>query len=75
MPNMMKPEKKYFSIRIMRNLYWKLTQEADDRGITRSDYAQQILSEAMENVVLRKEYRDKVIKEIAEVKKSRGIRD
>lgn len=71
MPNKMNPEKRFMSCRVKRTLYYKLVQEAEARGISRSDWMLQLLEEASKNVKLRPEYQERVTQEIEDAKKER----
>ncbi len=74
MPNVMDVNKRFMSVRISRVLFYKLTQDAFDRGMPRSDWTIQLLSEAERRTVLRKEYADKVKAEIREEQRKRKRR-
>ena len=71
MPNKMDVRKRFMSVRIERELFYKLQQEADERGIHRSDFVLTTLKERCAHTVLCRKFRDKVAAEIEEAKKAR----
>ena len=73
MPNKMDVRKRFMSVRIMRELFYKLQQEAEKMNISRSDYVLDILNSEVERkkVKLSAAYQAKVAEEIKAEKKKR----
>ncbi len=74
MSNMPDVKKRVLSLQVSRELYYQLQQEAAEHKMDMSAYVRMILNEAMLNVELTDDNKERIKMEVRDAQLKRGIR-